>query len=444
MQLLLETEMAILGSVLYDPELLPRVRGALVPEDFFHPTHRDIYRTILDLDDRGMDPSVPTVGNELSIRERSAVAPQELFEMLEYRADLDSVLTMATQLSELSGYRLLERELEKLSKSAKDRELPLAEYITVLSDVSTAINNKGVKQEIMTGEELVLDYLAMLDIPRADSRLTGIEEIDSRIVDFDSKEITLIAARPGVGKTALLLQSARANLEQGKRVGFISMEMAANKVMNRLVSAEAKVDGTMIVTDKSIRDTPRFLEAVEYFRHAPLYIDDRGPFNNLTVPQKIRKMVYEHKCDVVYVDYIGLINATGELSRAQRNYQLTQISSDIKGLASELDIPIVAAAQLNRDVAKRMSNRPTLADLRDSGALEQDASLVLFIYPEVENAEAAGLSRDDAENYLQNSSEINVTIEVAKQRNGEVFSETVVMQKQFGIFASQARLRGTY
>lgn len=441
-----ETETSIIGSLLYDPSIFPRVYGIVKPEDFYNPVSRYLFRSLVELSQSKIEINIQTLINHLAKKGYDGLSESELHEYLDYRVPADSVLSFATQVSEFSGYRILDFELERLRENVKERDLSLPEVVSKLTSISSRVNEKGVRQEFVTGPSLVQSYIEMLSRDRSSLKLTGMDPIDSRIVDFDAKEVTYIAARPGVGKTALLLQSVRTNLGLGKRVGLISMEMASSKILNRLISAKARVDGTLLLsmsTDE-FRADRKLMEALNYFKGLPIIIDDTGPFTNITIQQKIRKMVYEYGCDVVYVDYVGLINATGSLASAPRNYQLTQISADLKGLASELNIPIVAAAQLNRDVTKRTTGRPTLADLRDSGSLEQDASIVMFIYVDMNKFILSGLSDGDVDEYIKENEELYLKVEVQKQRNGPVYSETVVLEKLYGNFVPASVFNKTY
>jgi replicative DNA helicase len=442
-----DAEMSIIGTLLYDPTLISRVYGTVKPEDFYDSQARQLYRAIIHLSQDGLDVNLVTVLNYLKVRNDDSLTDTELREVMDYRVAPAEVLSFATQVSEFSGYRILQNELEQLLSSVKTRELnSLGEYIEKLTLLSGRVNDKGVKQSFKYGKALIDGYLEMLGRDKSKNKLTGIREIDSHIYDFDAKELTYIAARPGVGKSAIMLQSARINADEGRTVGFISMEMDHTKILNRLISATARVDGTELLkmNPEQFSQNAKLVTTLQGFLNKPFIIDDTGPFNNITIPQKVRKLVYEHGCDIVYLDYVGLTSATGNLSSTNRNEQLSQISRELKNLASELNIPIVAASQLNREVTKRTNGRPTLSDLRESGSLEQDASLVLFIYVDMDKFLLTGLDGGDVDEYLKNESNIHVKIEVAKQRNGPVLIEPVVMEKQFGIFTHARDFNSTY
>lgn len=441
-----DTEISILGSVLYQPEMFSRVYSGVKSEDFYYPVHRTVFDVMAKLYANKLDINVKTVWNELYKSGYTGVTESELSDFMDYRVPVEAALSFASQVSEFSGYRLLQKEIEGISPAIKTRSKDLMDLASELSNLAKRIASKGVSSEFKTGDALLEAYLEMIRRPRSDKQLTGVEKIDKELYDFDAKEITLIAARPGTGKTALMLQSVRKNLELGSKVGFLSMEMDNSKLTARLISGLAGINGKILRNmseDEQLSDA-NILGALKWIHEMPLFIDDAGPFNSHTVPQKIRKMVYEHGCNLIYVDYIGLIQAAGGLVSANRNDQLSHISGSLKGLASELDIPIVAAAQLNRESTKTVTGRPTLANLRDSGALEQDASLVIFLYPDVEKMMMGGLTQEDAEEYIEGQDRLNIKLEIAKQRNGSNFVENIIFDKPYGRFYLPSDLHRSY
>lgn len=441
-----ETEISVLGTILYQPDTFPRIYGVLKPEDFYFPAHRYTYEIMINLHQSNLDINIKTVWNEMYKKDYSGLSESDLESFLDYRVSLDVALSFASQVSEFSGYRILQSELDALIPSVRSREKSLTEFVAEFSNIMKRVHSKGVNQTFKGGHALVDAYLQWLSRPKNTNTLTGIEKIDRHIEDFDSKEITVFAARPGMGKTAMMLQSARKNLEKGRSIGFLSMEMDASKLLNRLVSAKASIDSTILksMSPEELSGDARLVDAIRFYGDVPMLIDDTGPFTSDTVPQKIRKMVYEYGCEIIYVDYIGLIQAGSSIGKVNRNEQLTYISGGLKGLASELDIPIVVAAQLNRESTKSITGRPTLAHLRDSGAIEQDASLVIFLYPDVEKMLMGGLSEGDVEAYMEGQERVSIKFEVAKQRNGPVFVENLFFEKVYGQFLSPEELHRSY
>lgn len=431
----IDTEISILGSVMVDDSIFPRIVDFIKEEDFFYPENRAVYKAMITLFSRGIEINVKTVWNELYKLNYQKLTESELRDFLDYQVNASTVISFATQIAEYSGFRILRRGIETVSKEVSSKTRSLDDYASMLTSLSNEITGKGLKQSLVTGKELIQDYLDMLARDRSNLQFTGIEAIDSQLVDFDSKETSFLAARPGTGKTAMMLQSARMNLERGARVGFLSMEMDKTKILNRMIASKAVYNGQDILNMKpeTFSANEDLMNALVWFSEQPLFIDDAGPWNNESVKQKIRKLVYEKGCDIVYVDYIGLIGATGFLASQPRNQQLTEISSILKNLSGELDIPLLIASQLNRDVIKRVDQRPNLSDLRDSGALEQDASIVAFVYPDISSM-SADVTQEEIDSYVKNSTEVPVKFEIAKQRNGPVFTKSLIFEKPFGRF----------
>jgi len=440
-----DSELSVLGSVMYDSTLFPRIVNLLSGEDFYQSDTRQVYGIMLSLFERDVEINVKTVWNELYKQAYDGITETELKAYLDYRVNGETVLSFAQQLAEFSGFRTIEFELEKLMKSLQHKDKLLSEYAAMLSSLVMRVNAKGVQQNVASGVDLMKSYIEMLYREKNSLLYTGVNDIDNRLVDFDRKEISYLAARPGTGKTAMMLQSARVNLAKGAKIGFISMEMESSKLLNRMIASKANVDGSNILkmSGDEFQADEMLMEALMWYSEQPLYIDDTGPFTNTTVPQKIRTLVYDYHCDVVYVDYIGLIGASGGLATRNRNEQLSQISRELKGIAGELDIPLVIASQLSRDVVKRSSSgRPNLADLRDSGSLEQDASIVAFLYHDLNSVGDLGM--EDIDEYLKGQDEVFVKFEIAKQRNGPVFSSDLVFKKNVGIFESKSTYHSTF
>jgi replicative DNA helicase len=440
-----ETEVSILGSVMMNPSIFARIVDVLKEEDFFYPENRMVYRTMINLFSRSIEINVKTVWNELYKLDYEQLTEQDLRGFLDYQVGGDTVISFATQIAEYSGLRLLHRGVGELNEDIQKNMRTLDEYASMLSNLANDITGKGLKQSLVTGKELIEDYLSMLDRDRSNISFTGLEAIDSQLVDFDAKETSFLAARPGTGKTAMMLQSARVNVEKGARVGFLSMEMDKTKLLNRMIAARAEVNGQELLnmSPSAFSSSEKLMDSLVWYSEQPLFIDDAGPWNNETVSQKIRKLVYEKGCDVVYVDYIGLIGATGFLAGQQRNQQLSEISSMLKNLSGELNIPILIASQLNRDVVKRVDQRPNLSDLRDSGALEQDASIVAFLYPDISNFNPE-ITQEEIDKFVKDTDEVPVKFEIAKQRNGPVFTKSLIFQKPYGKFHLKESFYASY
>jgi len=442
-----EAEFSVLGTLMVEPIGFSRVYSIVKTEDFFFPETRKVYSAMQTLFSKNIEINVQTVINYFKVDGYTGLTEAELRDFLDYRVSIETAVSFAAQIAEFSGWRSLRLGLETLSKDVNNHNLTLSSASEKLSSLVSHITSKGLKDDIVHGAGMMEEFMRMLNRPKNMYTFSGIREIDEQIFDFNPKELSIVAARPGVGKTAFMLQSALHNVIRGNRVGFLSMEMERAKLLNRLISHEAsrgsyKISGTKIarMTPNEFMTDSRLVSTLEKLTSFPLFIDDTGPWTSETVPRKIRKLFYEYQCNVIYVDYIGLIIGDGALASAPKNQQITAISAGLKGLASELAIPILAASQLNRDVEKRADNRPFLADLRDSGSLEQDASIVAFLYPNV----SRDVSPDANPGLFESITELPVTLEIAKQRNGPISSFELMLYKKYGIFMSKGELNATY
>lgn len=436
-----EAEVSVLGTLMVEPKGFPRVIAVIKPLDFFYTDTKKVFMGMHTLFNKGIEINYQTVLNLFKSENYTGISENDLRDFLDYRVSIETALSFSVQIAEFSGWRALKLGVESIGKEVEKSSITLTDAAQKLKTLSTTINSKGTKDDIVYGPSVVDEYMTMLNRPKDLYKFSGIRLIDEEIYDFNPKELCYIAARPGTGKTTFMLQSAMYNLGKGNRVGFLSMEMERPKLINRMISTYAKISGTRVsrMTTDEFKRTSKLVTALDKISSLPLYIDDTGPWTSETVPQKIRKLVYEYDCNIIYVDYIGLIVGGGDLSSAPRNQQLTRISADLKGLASELSIPILAASQLNRDVEKRTTSRPVLADLRDSGSLEQDASIVAFLYPDMSKQ----LSDDEVSLYQKNT-ELAVILEIAKQRNGPVNTYELIFEKSIGRFVSKEEKNATY
>lgn len=436
-----EAEVSVLGTLLVEPTGFSRVFSIIKTDDFFYPDTKQVFSTMHVLFMKNIEINIQTVLNHFKVEGYTGISDFELREFLDYRVSIDTAVSFCSQIAEFSGWRSLRLGLSDISKEVNNHKLNLGDASQKLTNLIKRITSKGLRDDIVHGPAIADEYMNMLNRPKNMYTFSGIDLIDENIFDFNPKELSYIAARPGSGKTAFMLQSALYNLKRGNRVGFLSMEMERPKLINRLISHQSLTSGTEIVrlSKKDFLSRPKLVNALEKISSYPLFIDDTGPWNNETVPQKIRKMYYEYQCNIIYVDYIGLITGVNSLASVSKNQQLTHISAELKGLSSELGIPILAASQLNRDVEKRSDNRPVLADLRDSGSLEQDASIVAFLYPNVSKSVS-----DDSFKFQENTLELPVILEIAKQRNGPVNTYELVFYKKFGKFLSQEQVNSTF
>jgi len=400
-----EAETATLGAVLIDAEALPAIIHLVRPEDFYKGAHQRIYEAILSLFDRGQSIDLITLSEELRAR-----GTLELCGGSAYVSRLTSAVPTSANVEfyarivqAASIRRMLARVSQEIIAQAHDEG---SEISVILEEAERRIFEISDRRQsgTYTGAKEVLDrtYKAIEKHYHSKEEYTGIpsgfKELDHLTLGFQNSEFIVIGARPSVGKTAFALSmAANMAIRHGVPVGFFSLEMSDTALMQRLLSMEARLDSQRMRTGMlSPADFSRLTDAAAKIYEAPLYISDSPDLKILDLRAQARRMKSNHNVKLIFVDYITLIGT--ENLDLPRHEQIAEVSRSLKSLARELDMPVVALSQVRRETEGK---KPNLADLRESGSIEQDADVVIFIHSEDLKAEVR-------------------EIVVAKQRNGPV------------------------
>jgi replicative DNA helicase len=397
-----EAEEALLGSLLIDPEAIFEVASFLRPRAFYREQNEQ--RKPVDL---------ITLTDELRRREQLDELGGEAY-------IIGLINTVPTSINAYSYGRIVE------AAALRRRMIITASTIVNLAyeedeDVSVVIDRAEQALFSVSEERAVRDLIPVKEIAR--SYLDRIEELHARgdevigvptgFTDLDKilgglnkSDLIIVAARPGMGKTALQLSIGQAAARRyGKRVAIFSLEMSAEQLVQRMIAAETRIDSQRLRRgDLQEHEWPIFYESIGRISEALIFIDDTPSITPMQLRTKARRLYAEHGLDLIIIDYLQLMQ--GERSMSNRVQEISEISRGLKGLARELDVPVVAASQLSRAVEQRQEKRPQLSDLRDSGSIEQDADVVLFIYRD------EYYHPDDSER--PNIAEISI----AKHRNG--------------------------
>lgn len=414
-----EAEQSVLGSLLLDKNAIAKVADMLEPKNFYNPAHEKIYETILDLYEKRQPIDILTLTNRL----------KELGELQNvggsgYLAELTNQVTTPSHVDhyakivkEKSVLRDLIKASAEISESAFS---PTKEFEDLLDDIEQKILNisqKSLPQNfIPIREELKSAYERIERLHEHKEALrgvpTGFTGLDNLLSGLQKSDFIVLGARPSLGKTSLALDIVRhAALKAGVPVGFFSLEMSREQVIDRLIAAESQVPLWKLRTGKigSELEFQMIQEALDKLSRAPIFIDDSPSPNILQMRSAARRLQVEHGLGLLVVDYLQLIAPRKNSDNLVA--QVTEISRGLKGLARELNIPLLALSQLSRAVDQRDSKVPKLHDLRESGSIEQDADVVLFIY------------RKDREKIDVPPEEQNVAqIIIAKHRNGPLGS----------------------
>ena len=409
----LEAEEAVLGSLLIDPDAILEVASFLKPAAFYREQNKWIYQAILDLHE-AREPldfitltevlrqrsQLEDVGGEAYLISLINVVPTSVNarsygRIVEAAAVRRRMITAAGAIANLAydededvNFALdrAEQALFSISEERTTRDLvPLREIARVYLDRVEELHARGSD---------------MIGIP------TGFTDIDKLLGGLNKSDLLIVAARPGMGKTAFQLGMAlQAGLRHGKRVAIFNLEMSGEQLVQRMIAAETRIDSQRLRRGQlHEQEWPIFLEAIGRLSETKIFVDDTPAITPLQLRTKCRRLYAEHGLDLVMVDYLQLMQA--EYTSNNRVQEISEISRSLKSLARELDIPVVTASQLSRAVENRQDKRPQLSDLRDSGSIEQDADVVMFIY------------RDEYYNPDTTDRPNIAELNVAKHRNG--------------------------
>lgn len=384
----IEAEQAIIGSMLTDRDAVISAIESLKSNDFYREDNKTIYEAILNLYNRSEPIDIITVRAELE-----SMGKLENVGGLEYLAELpDKVPTTANA----SKYiKIVEEKsaLRKLIKTANEIiELgydPTEEVDDIMEGAEKKIFNimqdKEQKGYSPLKDVLVESFTKLEELYNRKQHITGVPsgftDLDYRTAGFHGSELILIAARPAMGKTAFALNIAtNAALRANVPVAVFSLEMSKEQLVNRILCSEAMVDSNKVRTGKLDEDDwAKLAGAIGPLSEAEMYIDDTPGINIMEIRAKCRKLKIEKNIGLVVVDYLQLIQGTGKRA-GSREQEISEISRSLKILAKELNVPVIALSQLSRAAEQRPDHRPMLSDLRESGAIEQDADIVMFLY----------------------------------------------------------------
>jgi len=433
----LEAERAVLGACLVRNDALDEVVGRLEPRHFYRDAHRRIWQHLRDMAKRRVVADLVTLKNEIvtagEIDECGGAAYlSQLVDGVPRSMNVAHYAAIVIEKAQLrdtifAGHRLIER--------AYDADAPASDIVNeaerALCQLATQANSGGFRRlgDVLPG---ILDQVEKwASTPGGITGLrTGIRGIDAMTRGLQPGTMVIVAARPSMGKSALVQNIETTVARDGHTVGSFSLEMGVDEKAIRAVTGEGQIDGHQLQRGRlTDRDYGRFTQAIGTLSGIPLFIDDDPGVTIFDIGSRARRLKVEHGLSLLTVDYVQLVNAVGR--QENRTIELGFISRMLKRLAKELHIPIIVLAQLSRDVEKRIDKRPQLSDLRESGALEQDADAIVFIYrPSYYDQEPKGdYARFSPEEYQRYAELI-----IAKQRNGPVGTVPVQFIKEHSLF----------
>lgn len=442
----IESESSVLGGLLMDNAAWELVGDLLHVDDFYRGEHQTIWSAISALINAGNTADVITVFEYLKDRRQDERVGGIFYlnQLAQYVPSTSNIQRYAQIIREKSVKRRLLKAADSIIQDVNQSAKPVVELLDSAEASISAIGeqNSAAEGGFKSSSMLAVDFLNVfserLDNPVEVTGLsTGYADLDKITSGLQGGDLVILAARPSMGKTTFAMNIAEhVALAEGLPTAIFSLEMSAGQLMTRLVSAKARVDQRRMQQGKVEQDEiARVTEAVEYFTNDMLHINDEAGITVATIRSQARRLARQmrRKLGLVVVDYLQLIgSATGSQGGSDnRATELGDISRGLKMLAKEMDCPVIALSQLNRSVEQRADKRPMMSDLRESGAIEQDADIIAFIY------------RDDY--YNKDSREPNVAeIIIAKQRNGPTGTVKMYFEKAFARFSDLAPASSEY
>ncbi len=433
-----EAEQSVLGSMMLDRMALSSAMEFLDADSFYRPAHQKIFNAILNLDERAEPVDQISVADELkrSGDLQAAGGAYYITELTEKIPSTANARYYAKLVMESSALRSLIHLSAELSTEAYETRERVDDLLEKAEQKIFKLSEKRFKTTGFVKIRTALDEaFAQADKFHADPGAirgvaTGFDALDNLTSGFQNSDLIIVAARPSMGKTALALSVARnAAVNFGHKIAIFSLEMSNHQLAMRLLCSEARVDAHLVRTGRLPSNLwPRLSTAAGKLADAEIYLDDSASLNITELRAKARRLKADKQIDLIIVDYMQLLQGSGRVESRQQ--EISQISRSFKMLAKELDLPIISLSQLSRAVETRGGDRrPILSDLRESGSIEQDADVVMFIY----RPEKYGVLDDDG-----NTQEGIAELIVAKQRNGPTGTVKLSFVDKFASFENLA------
>ena len=432
----IEAEQSVVGAMLMDKEAILTASEIITGQDFYQTSYGVIFESMVELFNEGKPVDLITLQNRL----REKAVPEEI-SSLEFVRDLVTAVPTSANVkyyAEIVSEKATLRRLIKMNEAIADECYQGQEPLEAILErtekkVFELVQNRGGNGEYVPIKQVVLNALEKIEkASKSKGTVTGIPtgfiDLDYKTSGLQPSDLILVAARPSMGKTAFVLNIAQhVAFKQNRTVAIFSLEMSKEQLVNRLFSLESYVDAQLLRTGNlKDSDWEKLIEGAGTIGRSNLIIDDTPGISISEMRSKCRKYKMEHNLELIIIDYLQLMSGSVGGRNESRQQEISDISRSLKALARELSVPVIALSQLSRAVEQRPDHRPMLSDLRESGAIEQDADVVMFIY------------RDDY--YNKDTEHVNeAEIIIAKQRNGPIGTVTLTWLPQYTKFANSER-----
>lgn len=429
-----EAERAVIGSMIMDSDAIAIATEILSPEDFYQHQYGVLFEAMMELFQEGKPVDLITLQERLKLKD----VPEELYSiefmssLLNSEAISTNIEHYAKTVAEKALLRRMIRTNEEVSNMCYQQNEPMDAILDQTEKKIFDLLQQKSHDEFVPIQDVVLNVINKIEAAAKNGGTvtgiaTGFYDLDYKTSGLQPSDLVLIAARPSMGKTAFVLNLAQHVAVRNKVPTMIfSLEMSKEQLINRVMSMESNVDSQAMRTGKlNSSDWEKLIEGAGNISNAPLFIDDTPGISIGELRSKCRKYKLEHNLGLVIIDYLQLMSGSGKRSDS-RQQEISDISRSLKALAREIDAPVIALSQLSRACEQRPDHRPMLSDLRESGAIEQDADVVMFIY------------RDDYYNKDSEKKGISEII-IAKQRNGPIGTVELVWLPNYTRFVNKER-----
>jgi len=437
-------ERSVLSSIIFEPSQFDELSVTLNKDDFYLPAHQDIFAAMLTLLQKDQPIDEEFIKKELIKAKK--FDEQVLLEILSANP-ISNTKAYVDEIKDKSLKRHLLTLTTEIKRVTVEEELPSAEVIDIVEKKLYEITQDNQTSDFKDSPKMTFDTMEYIKEMKARGNSvlvgvdTGFKELNKMTTGFGKGDLVIIAARPAMGKTSFILNTVNSLILQGKGVAFFSLEMPAEQLMLRLLSIQTSIPLQKLrVGDMNDDQWSNLNGAIDRMNSAKLFVDDQGSVNINQLRSKLRKLKNQHpEIEIAVIDYLQIMSGIGN---QDRHLQVSEISRGLKMLARELEMPIVALSQLNRGLESRNDKRPMLSDIRESGSIEQDADIILFVYrddvylykEEKEREKAAKAEGKEFTSTYVEKEEEDAEIIIGKQRNGPTGHVKLVFQKKLTRF----------
>lgn len=429
-----EAESSVLGAVMIDKDAITKIADIIKPEDFYDEQNGQIFEIMLELYDSQQPLDILSVSSRLKERKmlKEIGGRSRLTDLVNSVATASNVVSHAQLVRSKSILRKLIQTASDIVEMGYEEDKPVDKILDEAEQQLFAVSQKSLKQDFASINKLLESAFVRIDeMHKNKDKFRGIQtgffDMDKILSGLQRSDLIIIAARPSIGKTSLALDLARfAAVETKLPVGIFSLEMSSDQLVDRMLAAQARVNLWNLRTgnlDDEDDDFQKIGDSMGVLSEAPIYIEDSATSNVMEMRTMARRLQAEYGLGMIIIDYLQLMEGRGGRSSENRVQEISEISRSLKNLAKELSIPVVALSQLSRAVEARSPQIPRLSDLRESGSIEQDADVVMFLYRE---------DKEKPETENQNIVEIHI----AKHRNGPTGRVNLYFNEEYTSFQS--------